>query len=153
MSGTTHEHTRRLAIRRGMDVFDAYQEVYLGSVIDLITGTSNDDSARDSNESHDEPGSNGHRTSGEELGPFPTIALGNEGPLSQSVTHVYGTRRHAGHADVRGFVVRPGRNNPFARPLYIPVHAVHSISMDRIIVDVRGSDIPPEWRNRRAFER
>ncbi len=135
-----------------MDVYDAYQDVYIGSVVDLVTGPSMEDIPRAVSVHDDGTGANGDRTSGEELGPFPTIALGNEGPLSQSVTHDYATRRHAGHADVSGIVVRPGLVNPFARPLYVPVHAVHSIAMDRLILNVRGSDIPPEWRSRDAVE-
>ncbi len=164
MNDADRRHAQRLRIRRGMDVYDAYQQHYVGSVIDLISTPVTSES----------PGTNGARTEsvtklipeqtqgvpvdviggrrvpGEELGPYPTVSVGNTGPISQSAEHDYATGLHEEQADVHGVVVRPGTVNPFARPLYIPVRSIRSIAMDRLILDVTKKEIPLSWYNRQA---
>ncbi len=141
----------RVTIRRGMDVYDTDQTEYIGSVIEVVSG---DRQAIGANTAPPPAASskNGH-VFGEELGPFPTIAVGNTGPDSQSKARSYGTRHGGAVENVTGVVVRPGRRNPLARPLYIPFDAIRSIAMDRLILDIRKSEMPSDWRSPNALER
>jgi len=150
MSEIDRRDSPRLTIRRGMDVYDVDQTEYIGSVIDVIAGeaSANDRAAN----SPSGGSSNSGHVFGEELGPFPTIGAGNTGPDSQSKARSYGTRHGGSVEHVTGVVVRPGRRNPLAHPLYIPLDAVRSIAMDRLILDVRKSDMPSEWRSPNALE-
>lgn len=169
-------HARQLRIRAGMDVCGAYQEQYIGTVVGVVTGDAGRSSPRSRGATAAQTGSatsaahgsprlvheEGHAASpevqvgrrilGEELGPVPTIALGNGGPSRQSAGQNYATGGLDEPAEVRGIVVRPGRFNPLARPLYVPVRAVRSISMERVVLGVRKSELPPEWRHRRAID-
>ncbi len=149
MSAIDRHHAPRLTIRRGMDVYDTDQTEYIGSVIEVVAGES---PVSGGDQKSADVSSNGH-VFGEELGPFPTISLGNTGPASQSKARQYGTRNHDLYQSVTGVVVRTGRRNPLARPLYIPFDAIRSMSMDRLILDVRKSDMPVDWRNPKALER
>jgi hypothetical protein len=156
----------RLRIRQGMDVWDAYQEHYLGSVIHVRHGTRpttegvrqvEKEGAVESHPLvHEEghvgghAGSQGQRQNGETMGPFPTASVGNHGPVTQSAEADYATGQTDDLTDVISFTVRPGRINfgIFTRPFYVPSTAVHSISMERVVVDVRGRFVPAEWRRR-----
>lgn len=142
-----------LAIRRGMDVYDADQSAYIGSVIDLVTGEQSE-APRSSRIETTQAADSGQQTAGigEELGPFPTLEIGNSGPTTQSARRDYGTQEASVPAPIRGIVVRPGRHNPLSRPLYIPVRAVRSIAMDRLIIDVPESALPREWRQPAAID-
>jgi hypothetical protein len=143
-----------------MDVFNADQSRYLGSVIKVWHGGegapppeargatgrqtgSAESEARSAPELTHEQGATVHPTErmgskklGEEMGPVPTIAAGNTGPVEQSAERHYATDPEHSGSDVTFFAVRPGRINPLARPLYIPTARVRSISMERIIVDM-----------------
>ncbi|HZS94190.1 MAG TPA: hypothetical protein VFA78_05290 [Chloroflexota bacterium] len=156
-----------LRIRPGMDVFSAYQNQYIGTVIRVWPGkraaSGTENSARETGSTIEAVRGNpplqaeggaavsptahiGSKTLGEELGPFPTEALGNDGPINQSAARKYGTG--GSEPDVVLFAVRPGRINlgPLTPPLYIPTAAVRSVSMARVILDVQRDQIPPEWR-------
>ncbi|HEY8685655.1 MAG TPA: hypothetical protein VIO57_08620 [Chloroflexota bacterium] len=156
----------RLRIRQGMDVWDAFQEHYLGSVIQVRYGTPpTSQGARQVEKEgtveshplvHEEghlgghAGSQGNRQNGESMGPFPTAAIGNHGPTIQSAAADYATHQTDNLTSVISFTVRPGRINfgVFTRPFYVPSTAVNSISMERVVVDVRGGIVPAAWRRR-----
>jgi len=158
-----------LRIRPGMDVYGAYQNEYIGTVTRIWegqpavspaagrnlareTGSSRGDVNQDVRLEHEEGGTVsptrviGSRMLGEEMGPFPTIAAGNRGPINQDASHNYATDNAA--PGVVLFAVRPGRINlgPLTPPLYVPSAAVRSISMERVVLDVQKRDIPAEWR-------
>lgn len=156
-----------LRIRPGMDVFSAYQNQYIGTVIKVWPGkpapSGTGNPARETVATMEAVQGNpplraeggasvsptahvGSKTLGEELGPFPTEELGNDGPINQSAAQGYGTR--GSEPDIVLFAVRPGRINlgPLTPPLYIPTAAVRSISMARVVLDVQRDQIPLEWR-------
>ncbi len=141
----------RVTIRRGMDVYDTDQTEYIGSVIEVVSGGRQTIGANVARLPASSP-KNGH-VFGEQLGPFPTISVGNTGPDNQSKARSYGTRHGGAVENVTGIVVRTGRRNPLARPLYIPFDAIRSIAMDRLILDVRKSEMPSYWRSPDALER
>ena len=167
MIHSTRNHVR-LHVRVGMDVWDAYQEHYIGSVIRVWHGPqpmpagAREVEKEDSVESHplvheeghvsNHAGGQGERRNGESMGPFPTGSAGNGGPTSQSAASDYATNQTDERTDVIFFAVRPGRLNLgiLTRPLYIPSSAVHSISMERVVLGLRGDSIPREWRTRRG---
>jgi sporulation protein YlmC with PRC-barrel domain len=150
MSERDQRQAPRLTIRRGMDVYDTDQSSYIGSVIDVVRAAGHAVRARDAGPKPEKT-NDGH-VLGEELGPFPTIAAGNSGPVNQSAAHGYATGNHDTNAEVTAIVVRPGHRNPLARPLHIPFEAVRSIAMDRLILDVKKSDMPRAWSSRQAVE-
>lgn len=141
-----------LTIRRGMDVYDADQSAYIGSVVRLVTAPSDRGTKANRGVTSEEDGGRHLSGIGEELGPFPTAELGNRGPTTQSAAQDYGTQEGDGPAAIRGIVVRPGRLNPLSRPLYIPVRAVRSVAMDRLILDLPKSELPGEWRQPAAID-
>lgn len=156
----------RLRVRKGMDVWDAYQEHFLGSVIGVRRGTpatsggarrvEKEDTVHSHPLVHEEGHVGGHashqgnRQNGEAMGPFPTASIGNHGPTRQSAAADYATGRSDDLTDVIAFVVRPGRLNLgiLTRPFYVPSTAVHSVSMERVVLALRGGEIPQEWRTR-----
>ena len=148
----------QLAIWPGMDVYSAYQDQYIGIVVAVwarpITQSKSPDERRVGRT--DSTGQAAGRTahlvqeegdrasplkharsqqSGEEMGPFPTIEVGNAGPINQSASHDYAIVPLEDEGIV-WFAVRPGRWNPFARALCLPTSAVRSVSMERIVVDL-----------------
>jgi hypothetical protein len=151
-----------------MDVYSADQSRYLGSVIQVWRAESGGrgpatgeamatgETALGENPPLDhEEGKSvsptehvAERRLGEEMGPFPTIAAGNTGPVEQSASHGYATGREG--AGVVLFAVRPGRINlgPLTPALYIPTTAVRSVSMERVVLDVHGDEIPAVWRQK-----
>ena len=161
----------RLPIRRGMDVYDAYHDRYIGAVVRVWRAEGHDGSrsgqtgramatGRDAigqnpplvHEEGNEVSPTEHQGStmlGEEMGPFPTMGAGNTGPVNQSAARAYATGERESQEAVY-FAVRPGRMNlgPLTRPFYVPTSAVLSISMDVIVLDVKGDEIPQEWRKK-----
>jgi hypothetical protein len=154
-----------------MDVYSADQTRYIGSVVAVRRAdqphsprggsapeSGSADQAAHGNPAlvHEEDASvspnihRGKRQLGEEMGPFPTLAVGNTGPTNQSASQAYATEPRQAAPDVVSFVVRPGRINlgPLTRPLYIPTSAVRSVSMERVVLDLPGDEIPKEWRRR-----
>ena len=156
----------RLRVRIGMDVWDAYQEHYIGSVVRVWHGplpmpagaraVEKEDTVERHPLVHEEghvgnhAGGQGERQHGESMGPFPTESMGNGGPTSQSAASDYATRQIDERTNVISFAVRPGRLNLgiLTRPFYVPSAAVHSISMERVVLGIRGDSIPREWRSR-----
>jgi hypothetical protein len=155
-----------------MDVFNAPQDRYIGSVVRVWRSDRPMPSARERGAERSQTGaakhakSNpsltheeghqadptqhaGHKVLGESLGPFPTAGAGNTGPQRQSAEEQYATGSHK-PGDVVLFAVRPGRMNlgPLTPPLYVPVSAVHSVSLERVVLDIQGGEIPQSWRQR-----
>lgn len=158
-----------LPIRVGMDVYSAYQDQFIGSVVGVLgidrepesesrvsggRGSGSEGVAHNVRLIHEEGGAVGHtdnqgsRMLGEDMGPVPTGPTGNSGPVRQSALHAYATARTTARVDAQILVVRPGRLNLgiLTRPWYIPASAVRSISMERVVLDIQQEDIPPEWR-------
>jgi hypothetical protein len=159
-----------------MDVYSAYQDQYIGSVVRVWRREDRSGSAPRRGAAGDQTGSSpeyalgaaqsnpnliheegrdvdptwfvGSKQLGEELGPFPTMPVGNTGPIKQSASQNYATEPGDELANVAYFAVRPGRINlgPLTRLLYVPTAAVISVSMDRIVLDVQRSQIPDTWR-------
>jgi hypothetical protein len=156
-----------------MDVYSAYQDQYIGSVVKVWHGDGAAFGTRAAGSSPHETGSTrgqtqnphlvheegrsvdptrhvGRQQLGEEMGPFPTMEVGNTGPKRQSAGDHYATAVKDLTPDVLYFAVRPGRLNggPLTRPLYVPTSAVRSVSMERIVLDVQRDQIPASWRRR-----
>lgn len=162
----------RLPIRPGMDVYDAYQDEYIGTVVRVweargsgsaaerglpgketgsqLGATENPHIQHEEGESVDPTGFLGsHPQLGEEMGPFPTVGMGNTGPTAQSAKAQYATGITDRKANVYLFAVRPGRINWgfLTAPLYIPTASIDSVSMERVVLNVRKRDIPSNWLN------
>lgn len=145
-----------IPIRRGMDVFSAYQNQYLGTVVRVWhgavdeLGTNERNATAQMEQDAEKPahGLNTRRLLGEDLGPFPTRIVGNTGPENQAAGQRYATAPHTVQPGVVYFAVRPSRPgvfNPFARRLYIPSSAILSFSMERIIVEMQPDRMPAAW--------
>lgn len=154
--------------RRGMDVFTADQKGYIGTVARVLWGpakrsigataeeTGSSSSAVEGNPDlvHEEGGQvsptdyRAERRLGEEMGPVPTIALGNTGPEEQSAEQRYATDLHGPERRAAYLVVRPGRINLgfLTPPLWVPIGAVQSVSMERVVLDVEQDAVPVSWR-------
>ena len=142
-------------IRPGMDVYNHRQDRYLGTVVRVFHGApqvATGDQAQKTGSAgvggnapmvHEEGNVTGHaeargkRMLGEEMGPVPTIAAGNTGPILQSAGQEYAIGIRDIQPDVSHFTVRPGRINlgPLTPALTISASALVSISMERIVVD------------------
>jgi hypothetical protein len=145
-------------IRPGMDVFNADQTRYIGTVVGVRYGegggsggqqesgpnpTGSETAPPSAPMVHEEGKvastleSEGSRKLGEELGPVPTIGYGNRGPVNQSAGHEYATAETREYRAVRALVVRPGRINlgPLTSTFEVPAKAIRSISLERIVVD------------------
>ncbi len=88
------------------------------------------------------------RTSGESLGPFPTGSVGNTGPRRQSAANAYATASDTSARDIVAFAVRPGRLGLFRSPFYVPIGAIRSLSLERIVLDRQREQIPASWHDR-----
>ena len=158
----------------GMDVFTADQTRYIGSVTRVLwkrgnksagagpaqTGSAREDIEGTTGLVHEEGASQsptehiGTQMLGEEMGPVPTIQFGNHGPERQSAGQHYATAPHDDDRQAQYLVVRPGRINLgiLTPPLWIPINAVRSISMERVVLDVEDeSSMPIAWRVPPAF--
>ncbi len=162
-----------LPIRRGMDVYSAYQNQYIGTVVKVWQASAPVLSAVERGATPEQTQAGSYASSpgatipdeqggalwshtgvgrpflGEDLGPFPTRAAGNTGPHHQAAGQHYATQprgdREPGVVRFAVLPIQPGRFNPFARKLYIPTTAVLSISMERIILNVQQDHIPQAW--------
>jgi hypothetical protein len=152
-----------LTIRKGMDVYNADQSKYIGTVVRIRRGeqvsgpgagpveTGSADEARQGNPKlvHEEgatvspTGYKPEQRLGEEMGPVPTIALGNTGPVKQSAGEHYATTPRDPQREIVAFAVRPGRINlgMLSPSTWVPVEVIRSISMDRIILSVEGDSL------------
>ncbi|MGH2442986.1 MAG: hypothetical protein ACRDFX_07475 [Chloroflexota bacterium] len=158
-------------IRRGMDVYNANQDRYLGTVIS-VTGPrfgevpspperrfgqmESEPAPENISLLHEQGGRTGHAgyrgnpILGEQAGPVPTAATGNSGPQRQSASRGYATGRPESSREIHYIGVRTGRVNlgPFTPLLYIPGSAIVSTSMERIVVDLQNEQVPPAWRRK-----
>ncbi|HLJ67371.1 MAG TPA: hypothetical protein VKX16_08430 [Chloroflexota bacterium] len=155
-----------LSIRPGMDVYSAAQDRYIGSVVRVWRRrVERPEGAREVEQEpavgsvglvHEEGQTAGHarvqgsRILGEEMGPVPTIGLGNRGPINQSAGRDYAADPGGDAPAVICFAVRPGRINlgPLTRPFYVPSSAVRSLSMERVVLELEGDAIPSGWWRR-----
>lgn len=157
-----------LTIRPGMDVFNRDGSRYIGTVVRVSrgsatpgagsgpveTGTSsqavsgNPGLVHEEGQTVDPTRHVGEHMLGEELGPVPTIALGNHGPENQSAERHYATEARGDLGEVHSFAVRPGRINlGILTPLvWVPADSVRAIAMERIVLTVDA--IPEAWRRR-----
>lgn len=158
-------------VREGMDVFGAYQDQYVGTVVrfwstpakppgeglatDTDAGSAEASDAgtsltQEEGERQDPTEHAGHRILGEELGPVPTLDAGNTGPVRQSAAAGFATAPSSRMEDVTHLEVIPGRLNlgPFGKKLYIPASAIRAISLERIVLDRQRHQIPNEWWRR-----
>jgi hypothetical protein len=151
-----------------MDVFTADQKQYIGTVTRVLwrpaertagagpveTGSSetvlqgnpelvHEEQAQESPTAH-----LAQRRLGEEMGPVPTIGLGNSGPRVQSAAGHYATEPEGPERAAEYLVVRPGRINLgiLTPPLWVPVGAVRSVSQERVVLDVEQDGVPISWR-------
>jgi hypothetical protein len=133
-----------------MDVYSAYQDQYLGTVVKVWCGPTSAIAASTAigPPSLADPPLAGFAGVGEALGPAPTGLVGNRGPRQQSSVNRYATGSGVGPAaappDVLAFTVWASPLG-FLRPLHVPAAAVRSVSMDRIILDRQRDAIPPSW--------
>jgi hypothetical protein len=157
-----------LTIRPGMDVFNRDGSHYIGAVVRVArgpaaphtgsgpveTGTSgqvvsgNPQLVHEEGQTVDPTRHIGEHRLGEEMGPVPTIALGNSGPENQSAERHYATATRADLGEVQSFAVRPGRINlGILTPLiWVLADSVRAISMERIVLTVDA--VPDAWRRR-----
>lgn len=116
-------------IRRKMDVYTS-DSVYLGNVL-RVTGS------RDAAEEHRLEGSeaagNQDAFSGELMGPMPTRAIGNAGPLNQVKQRAYASRSDGANRMESGMIVA-GKYWGLAGRHTIPISAIQTVSMERIIL-------------------
>lgn len=143
-------------IRPGMDVFNDDQTRYIGAVIGVSLGGQEDTGAgaRETGSSQEarqgnpplvhEQGATVSPTDvqlpqqlGEEMGPVPTMSMGNSGPVEQSAGHHYATDPEGELREVESFTVRPGRINLgiLTPPINVPASAIRSISMERVVLN------------------
>lgn len=143
-----------LPIRPGMDVYGPYQTEYIGMVVAVERNApqSPGAGARQTGSSPEAVQGNpalmhegggvasptpvvDAKTLGEEMGPVPTVALGNSGPIEQSAANQYATAPRHG-PQVTRFAIRPGRINlgPLTPAFWVSVVDVRSVSMERVVL-------------------
>jgi hypothetical protein len=151
-----------------MDVYTADQKQYIGTVTRVLwrpaersagSGPEETGSAQSAVEGnpelvHEEQAQVSptehlaERRLGEELGPVPTVNLGNSGPEVQSAGQHYATKPKGPEREAQYLVVRPGRINLgiLTPPLWVPIDAVRSVSLERVVLDVERDGVPISWR-------
>jgi hypothetical protein len=156
------------SFRPGMDVYTADQKQYIGTVTRVLwrpaektpgagpVETGSSESAVQGNpelvheqQAQESPTAHlAERRLGEEMGPVPTIALGNSGPEEQSAGRHYATEPRGPKREAEYLVVRPGRINLgiLTPPLWVPAGAVRSVSLERVVLDVERDGVPISWR-------
>ena len=121
-------------IRPSMDVYSR-DNVYLGTVLEVIPGLRTplgDSGATDARQTS--------AVSGVLLGPAPTQPLGNKGPIIQSARAHYATTPDTAQPLGRGAIV-VGKWWGLVGRHTISLDAVHSLSMERIILELRKDEL------------
>lgn len=128
----------RRDIRPSMDVYTR-DNAYLGTVRSVIPGP---------------PGPGGRRVpedarqasevDGELLGPVPTQHIGNAGPRTQSARAGYGAASDGAEPLGEG-TIEVGKWWGLAGRRTIPLHAVQTVSLERVILRQRKDELPREW--------
>ena len=121
----------RRDIRPSMDVY-TLDNVYLGSVVRVLPGPPALGPAGASASRAAADGASA--MSGELLGPAPTLALGNRGPVAQGAEAAYGAARDGAEAIGRGGAIVVGRWWGLVGRRTIPLDAVLSVSMERVVL-------------------
>lgn len=125
----------RRDIRTSMDVFSLDNE-YLGTVLSIEEGTVGEQPERVAESSRQTSAVNG-----EMFGPVPTQTLGNKGPIRQSARKGYATQPDTdqligdGKLTVGKWWGLIGRRT-------IPLDAVQTVSMERVVLRYRKDDLP-----------
>ncbi len=125
----------RRDIRPAMDVYTR-DNVYLGAVRAVIPGptpTLGDPGPRGARESS--------AVSGEALGPSPTRAIGNRGPDTQSARAAYATAPDGARPLGVGALI-VGRWWGLVGRRTIPLDAVQTVSLERVILNVPHDQLP-----------
>lgn len=117
-------------IRKSMDVY-TFDNVYLGTVLDLAAGQAVADEAVGVmvGQSSD--------MSGELLGPMPTLPIGNRAAIEQSAGAGYATRRDTAQPLGRG-TITVGKWWGLLGRRTIHVHDVQTVSLERVVLSRRA---------------
>ncbi|GAC1327155.1 MAG: hypothetical protein NVSMB2_26570 [Chloroflexota bacterium] len=118
-----------------MDVY-TLDNVYLGAVLSVAAGASEKTRERVADDALQSG-----TTSGELLGPMPTQTLGNPGPRNQSARTFYGTQPASARLLGQG-TMEVGRWWGIMGRRTIPVDAVQTVSLERVILRLRQQDLP-----------
>ena len=116
----------RQDIRPAMDVY-TFDNVYLGTVLEVTSGPP----VADENVAEQECYSS--TVSGEALGPMPTQALGNPGPVTQSANRRLATAPDGGQLLGKG-TIRFGKWWGLVGNRTLPLDAVQTGSMERVVL-------------------
>jgi hypothetical protein len=119
----------RSDIRRSMDVFTR-DNVYLGTVLAVVEGPAPPPEAQ-----VPAPAQQVSAVNGELLGPAPTQTIGNPGPTTQSARAGYATAADAARSVGKG-AITVGKWWGLGGRRTIPLDAVQSVSLERVIVSL-----------------
>lgn len=130
-------------VRRGMDVFTLDNEL-VGTIVWIRRGQSRQ--AR-SGQGADAAGQVS-APSGESLGPVPTANWGNRGPLTQGAPARFASRAdraahrlNGGELIVLRTPIGPDYRHPLPRLRRIPLTAVQTVSLERIVLRVTAAEL------------
>ncbi len=121
-------------IRPNMDVYTG-DNVYLGCVLETIPGP-----AIPEGEIVTADAKQASNVNGEAFGPMPTQPIGNSGPITQSAEAGYATAPDSAPALGRGSLI-VGKWWGLVGRRTIPIDAVQSVSMERVILRWRGDEL------------
>ncbi|MBI3968597.1 MAG: hypothetical protein HY329_23430 [Chloroflexi bacterium] len=124
----------RRDIRPAMDVYTA-DNVYLGTVLAVVSGPGATPEA-----AGDEPTPTVSAFDGEQLGPVPTQAVGNAGPATQSAARSYAVASD-GAAPIGAGEIRVGRWWGLVGRYTIPLSAVQTVSLERVVLAVKAANL------------
>lgn len=119
-------------IRPAMDVY-TLDHVYLGSVLRIMRGPAHTALPAPA------PDHEASAVGGELLGPMPTQPLGNRAPLLQSAAARYGTSPDAAAIGAGALVV--GRWWGLRGRWLIPLTAVQTVALERVVLRLRAADL------------
>jgi hypothetical protein len=132
-------------IRRAMDVY-TLDNAYLGTVLRIHSSSGPPTTREAMREAESDTATNG-----ELAGPMPTQDLGNPGPGRQSARTAYATRPDDARPLGSGALV-VGRWWGLSGRRTIPLTAVQTVSLERVVLHLRLADLQPSEtpRNSRA---
>lgn len=125
-------------IRRSMDVY-TIDGVYVGTVLDIIPGAV----VRNDEQAH-ERAHQSSEISGEMLGPMPTRPLGNSGPERQSAREWYAAKPDRA-SPIGAGAIRVGRWWGLRGRRTIPMDAVQTVSLERVVLKLKKEELAPDW--------
>lgn len=125
----------RSDIRPAMDVY-TLDNAYLGAVLAVSSGPPSPERERVFDDARQSGTSNG-----EQLGPMPTQQIGNPGPANQSARSLYATTVQTDRGSLGQGTLEVGRWFGLVGRRTIPLDAVQTVSLERVILKLRKSDI------------